>query len=489
MESNLQAIILILLAPFAGALAYGLLPLRAPRLNIFFGVISLLAGIGCALLIFLQLASGEVLKYAIGGWNSPLGIEFQVDRFNVLLVVFIYLISLLNLLHSQQVLTSLYPRSWHFHTLYLLLTTAFAGMLLTADIFNMYVFLEITSLTSYALIGRGDGRACRAAFNYLLVGTVGASFYLIGIGFLYLKTGMLSIEPLKEILAIHPDSEVVRVGFVFMLLGLMIKMAVFPLHIWLPNAYTYAPQPSAGLLAPLSTKVALFLMFKIVLSLFSLSYLEQYFHLQNFLVNLTAIGIIIVSLMALSQKNRVKSFTYIIIAEIGYIFGGFWLLNKHGMTGSAYHLFCDMLLTAGIFLFIGTIRIYFKHFTDHNLKGFFQTFPFAGICFLVTGLCMIGVPPTGGFVSKFYLLSGAIAQNQWLFVFSLLFASLTAAIIVFRIIELAFFNTETPIYVHLKQSSKTLVNFSLGTIAAGLILLGIFQQQLVDNIILPFLGL
>ena len=485
---QVQALILILLFPFFGALLNGLISLKNPRMSLLISLGSILSAILCVVYCCSVLPEGGSLKYYVGSWKPPYGIEFTADLFHLVLALFVLLIAFCNLLHCSPMLKSLFPRGRQFYSIYLILTVAFVGLIFTADIFNLYVFLEITSLASYALIGRGDGRACRAALNYLLIGTVGASFYLIGVGFLYIKTGTLNLHDLNIMISTQYDSETIRAGFSFILLGLMIKMAVFPLHSWLPNAYSYCPQPSVGLLAPVATKVALFLMFKISFELFPLEYIQQFDGLAYLLVNLMAVGIIILSLLALAQKNWVRAFCYFIVIEVCYIFGGFWLQNKSGLIGASYHIFADMVLTLGIFLFIGTIRLNFRAFVANRLAGLFRQFPLVSVAFLLISLSLIGVPPTAGFVSKFYLLKGAAEQQQWLFFASLLFASLTAVVIIFRIIEAGFFSepNET-LKPHYKNSMALMVSV-LSFLAVLLLLLGIYQKPFIASVIIPYLN-
>lgn len=483
---DFQPLILTLLFPFFGALVSGLVALKGPRLCRWIVLGSLFLGLICSLATVYEVLNFGTISYGLGGWEPPYAIEFKANIFNSSFLCFIYFVAILNLIHSTPVLRKLYPRGPQFYTLYLLLVTSFIGMSLTADVFNIYVFLEISSLTSYALIGRGDGRACRAAFNYLLMGTIGASFYLLGVGYLYIKTGSLNISDIASILPQVYSSSTVQIAFVFILLGLMIKMSAFPMHTWLPNAYTYCPQPTVGLIAPLATKVSLFLMIKIIVEVFSFDFVNSYFHFSSLLVNMTAVGIIIVCIIAISQKSLIKSFTYIVIAEIGYIFGGFWLQNQAGLIGAGYHLFCDIILTLAIFLFVGSIRNKYKTFTLDNLKNFFSEMPFTAFAFVITSLSLIGVPPTSGFVSKIYLLSGAVQAEQWLFLASLIFASITGAIIFFRIIEKSFFNDS-----HEKKeiNESSLVEIiPLYLVAFALVWFGIMQESFVETVILPYLG-
>ena len=422
---NFQPLILIFLLPFFGALISGLVALQGPKLCRGIVLYSLYISLFFAIITLLEVIGNQNLSYHLGAWRPPYGIEFTANIFNLTFIIFILIVAIVNLIHSNPILKKFYPRGPQFYTLYLLLVSSFIGMSLSGDVFNIYVFLEISSLTSYALIGRGDARAAKSALNYLFLGTIGASFYLIGVGYLYIKTGTLNIGHLSTILPGLYFSTTVKTSFIFIVVGLMFKMAAFPLHTWLPNAYSYCPQPTVGLIAPLATKVALFLLFKISFEVFGIENLISNYNYSDILVNLSAIGIIIVCFLAVAQKNLLRSFCYIVIAEIGYIFGGFWLLNKTGLIGASYHIFCDIILTLALFLFIGSIKSRYKSFEINVIKNIIIEMPVLTIAFLISCLSLIGLPPTGGFISKLYLLQGAYQANQFLFFGSLIFASIS----------------------------------------------------------------
>ena len=160
----------------------------------------------------------------------------------------------------------------HYYTLFVLLVTGLLGMTITGDAFNLYVLVEIAALTSYALLAMGKGRAYMSTFNYVIMGTIGACFYLLGVGYLYMKTGTLNMGDLSQLLPQLHYSEAILVGFVLIMVGVWIKMAFFPLHGWLPNAYTFAPIASSCLIAPLMTKVSVYIMIRMMFSVFNANY-------------------------------------------------------------------------------------------------------------------------------------------------------------------------------------------------------------------------
>ena len=215
-----------------------------------------------ACLLLSKVIGGEIISYKIGGWAPPLGIEYRVDAANAFVLFLVTAIATLVLPYARQSITAEIPQRSQtlFYTLFLLCLTGLLGVTTTADAFNVFVFLEISSLSTYVLIAQGsyqDKRALTAAFNYLIMGTIGATFFVIGIGFLYMATGTLNMADLADRIANQYDSRTVRAGFAFVLVGVGLKVAIFPLHLWLPNAYTYAPSAVTTFLAATATKVAI----------------------------------------------------------------------------------------------------------------------------------------------------------------------------------------------------------------------------------------
>jgi multicomponent Na+:H+ antiporter subunit D len=218
-------------------------------------------------------------------------------------------------------------------------------------------------------------------------------------------------------------------------------MAFFPLHGWLPNAYSLAPTGAGLLFAPLMTKVTVYLMIRVLLNVFTLDY-AFYSHplVQSGVVWGAAIAIVCASSLALGQRDLRRMLTYLIVAEVGYMVGGFWLANAQGMTGAILHIFNDAVMTLCLFLAAAAIASRTGRLSFDNLKGLYRTMPVTMAAFTVGAFSLIGVPPTCGFFSKWYLLQGAVQAGQWGFMGALIVSSLINAVLFFRIIELAYFN-------------------------------------------------
>ena len=431
-----------LTAPLVGAMllyAAGRLGSRI-TLPIVFGSLSI--SLAASVLVFAEVLHAGPFSYTVGNWEPPYGIELAVDHLGALMILLISSVSLAAALSSSRsVAAELHERRRPFFTLYLILIAGLYGLALTGDAFNLYVLLEITSITTYGLIALGRGRAALSSFNYIVMGSIGACFYLLGIGYLYILTGTLNMADLHRIIPLLDGrGAALATAFAFLMVGLWIKMAFFPLHVWLPNAYTDMPDGAAVLIAPLMTKVTIFLMIRVMFSIFSPVYeFIQHMGVQQTIVGVAAVGIVCASAMALGQRDLRRMLAYIIIAEVGYMVGGLWLANAKGMTGAILHIVNDALMTLCLFLAAAAIAHRCGGMEFDRLQGLTRRMPLTMAAFIVGALSMIGVPPTCGFFSKWYLLLGGIEAGQWLYVGALIFSSLVNAVLFFRIIEIAFF--------------------------------------------------
>ncbi|MCP4342318.1 MAG: monovalent cation/H+ antiporter subunit D family protein [Desulfobulbaceae bacterium] len=438
MSSHLPALIVII--PLMAALLVSIAGWLNSRfcfpiaLTAFF--VTLCVSIG----LFLDVIEQNVVTYRLGGWDPPWGIVYQIDHLSVLFLVLIFSVSLINLLANHKSIYEDFPdQIGPYYALYMLFITGLSGMVATGDAFNLFVLLEIASLTGYALIGMGDERAPLAGLNYLFMGTIGAGFYLMGIGYLYLVAGTLNMSDLASRLPALYESPVVLLAFALCITGIFIKMALFPLHGWLPGAYTHTSSVTGSLIAPLSTKVMIYVMMRICLSVFTPAYSFEKLTISGTLVWISVIAIIAGSIMALVQTRLKKMLTWIIIAEVGYVAGGFWMGNREAMTGAILHIVNDAVMTLCLFLCASAIIRQRCGDTFGDLKGLFREMPFTMTAFTIGALSIIGVPPACGFFSKWYLIAGGITAGHYVFVFALLFSSLVNALVFFRIIEISYF--------------------------------------------------
>ncbi|MFQ5654638.1 MAG: proton-conducting transporter membrane subunit, partial [Planctomycetota bacterium] len=301
------------------------------------------AAISAALLAAVLAAPEKVLSYAIGSWPAPWGIEYRVDPLGACVLLVVSVIAAVVTFYSRRSVSDEIPgdRQNFFYSLWLLAVTGLLGITVTGDAFNVYVLLEISSLTIYALVAMGkdrDRRALPAAINYLILGSIGASFILLGIGYLYMVTGTLNMMDMRERLVAMQDSRTVIAGFAFIMVGLYMKMALFPLHVWLPNAYTYAPSAVRALLAATATKVGIYMAFRFTYTIFGIDF--SFVRAPNSVIFIACAGLAIIfgSSCAIRQTNLARLLAYSSVAQIGYIVAGLALVNVDGVSGAVLHI-------------------------------------------------------------------------------------------------------------------------------------------------------
>ncbi len=426
------------------------------------------------------------ISYVAGNWAAPYGIELVVDHLSAVMLILISVVALLASVSALKSVGQELPgREYQFFALYLILIAGLMGLVLTGDAFNLYVMLEITSITSYGLIAMGKGRAPLASFNYVIMGSVGACFYLLGVAYLYLMTGTLNMADMAQILPTIGGGAAVATALGFILVGLWVKMAFFPLHGWLPNAYSLAPTGAGLIAAPLVTKVTVYLMVRLMFWVFSSDYLF-FTHpmVQSGIVWAATAGIICASALALAQRDLKRMLTYIIVAEVGYMVGGVWLANKTGLTGAVLHIVNDALMTLCLFLAVAAIVYKLGSGEFDKLQGIYRKMPITMAAFTVGAFSMIGVPPTAGFFSKWYLILGGIEAGHWEYVIALLFSSLVNAVLFFRIIEIGYFYKDEHDHGHeQRDEAPVLMQAPLVVCAVALIVIGLGSGPLVESII------
>lgn len=392
--------------------------------------------------LLLQVLDTGVIRYAIGGWAAPSGIEYYVDSLNASVLLLVSGISAIALIYAYKSIAKTVPTSKHylFYAAWLMCVTGLLGIVITGDAFNVFVFLEVSSLATYMLISFGENkRALTASFRYLVLGSVGASFILIGIGFLYAATGSLNMVDLAERI---PDSEsqrAVLVAFSFITMGVLIKAAVFPLHAWLPNAYTYAPIAVTAFLAGTATKVSLYVLLRFFFSIFGKEYSFSELLLTGVLLPASVAGFVLMSLVAIFQTDLRRMLAYSSVAQIGYIVAGFSLASQAGLTAGIVHILNHAMVKTALFMAVGCIIYKVGHAHRPSFESLFKRMPFTCVAFIISGLGLIGVPLTVGFVSKFTLIGAAMEQGWWLIAALILVSSLLAVVYVGRVIEVMLF--------------------------------------------------
>ena len=389
-----------------------------------------------------QVWGGKEISYHMGGWPPPWGIEVRVDELSALVLILVTLFGALVISVLRESLRAVMRNQRHslYYTTFLLCMASLIGITITGDAFNVFVFLEISSLSTYALIARGrDRRALTAAFRYLIMGTIGATFILIAIGFMYVVTGTLNMADLAARLPEHTDNRMVQASFAFFTIGIALKVAVFPLHYWLPNSYTYAPKATTAFLAATATKVSLYVMIRFFFDVYGIEFSFSQMRVDALLLPLSLAGILIASLTAMFQTDVKRLLAWSSVAQLSYMVLGIALLNVDGLTSSITHMFNHAMIKAGLFLTLAAMifRVESSHLND--LAGIGRTMPLTMGAFVVLGAGLVGVPLTAGFISKWYLVSAALDKGWIAIAATLIVSSLMAVVYIGKIIDVAYF--------------------------------------------------
>lgn len=454
-----DSLIFALVFPLLGALLATALPARAMLI----GLLSVsLNAVNIAALTAQMWHSG-VPRLDFGGWMPPLGIGFVADGLSVAMLAMTALVVLAVSVHASDyfqdkpVLQSgfqsglqsgLQPgRTRHFWPLWLLMLTALNALFLSADLFNLYVSLELLGLTAAALGALGGQRAAIAAsLRYLLIGLLGSMTYLLGVALIYTSAGTLDFAQLAARTTPEPMT---AIALGLMVLGLALKVALFPMHHWLPPAHGSAPAPVSAVLSALVVKAAFYLILRLWLQVFSAVTTPG---AATLLGVLGACAVLWGSWQALRAERLKLLAAYSTVAQVGYLFLFFPIMQElpegelraNLMAALALMAMTHGFAKAGFFLAAGTLQRQAGHDRIAALGGFMQRLPATTLTLALAGTALIGLPPSGNFTAKWLMLGGALATGQWWWALAILGGSLLAMAYVFRLLCGSFGSEPTP---------------------------------------------
>jgi multicomponent Na+:H+ antiporter subunit D len=451
----------------------------AALMGVIFSLVAAVAG------LVHVLTKGEI-HYYLSGWPPPFGIEYVLDPLSAFMSLIVIAIGVIVLAYPPGAGLRQIPRKGiPLYGVTLLLLSGLLGVIITGDLFNLFVFLEIYSLASYAMITLGGKRALVASFRYLILGSIAGCFYLLGVGFIYFSTGSLNMADVARLLPEIYQSPAIVAGAAFIVVGLCIKMALFPLHMWLPDAHSYAPSVIAAILASIQIEVPAYVLVRMLLTVFKPEYLSNYLPITGIIGWCAAAGIIVASIMAIAQSDFKRLLAYSTVSQVAYIGLGIGLANPLGVTGALLHILNHAFMKSCLFLVAGGIR-YQTGFREISwFVGLGQRMPLMMGAFAIAALSMIGIPPTAGFFSKWYLILGSIDAGNMAFVAVILVSSLLTAVYFFRVIEKVFAHPP-PTTQTVEPPPRILVPILI--LAAGVIILGLMNVLIVNKVLYPMLA-
>lgn len=481
--------ILIVLLPLSAALLSPFFSYFHKQAGKWIAMTALFGAFLCSAGLLLQTVAdgGQAIHYWMGNWAPPLGIEFVVDPINAVIVTMITFLAFLTAMFSTPFLKK---SNWlymgGYYTLMALLCVGLCGMTLTGDVFNLYVYLEIASLSGYGLIALGGNKGILAAFRYLLIGTIGASLYLLAIGFMYSMTGSLNMADLSVLLQDKMDSPLIILAIALLIAAFGIKAALFPFHGWQPDSYTYSHPGAAPLISGAMSKVPAYAMLRFFFYLFGAQHLFVQ-HGLTVIGILGAMGIILGSVMAIAQDDFRRMLAYSSVAQIGYIAVGLAIGSIYGLIGAVLHIVNHAFMKGSLFMVIGGIQYRFGEFRISQLGQIHKKMPFTVVTLCIAALGMIGIPPTGGFFSKWYIMLGAMTTQQYVYVAVLVISSLLNAVYFFRVMEFVFVNPDAKLKEVNPPAGKLELPLQMlipiVVMGLGILVLGFCNASIVDGII------
>ncbi len=478
-----QAPILAIVIPLLGACAAAMAP--SARAAWMISVAAAVFGAWMALAVAGEAMREGVLVYVLGGFDPPMGIALRIDAMGALMGLLIGSVGTLAAVFSGHSLVAEVRPEKHtlFQAGFLLCQAGLTGLVFTGDAFNAFVFLEVSSIGTYALVAVGerrDRRALPAAFNYLIMGTVGATFYVIGVGFLYAATGTLNMVDMAARLATLDQSMAVQAGFAFILAGLGVKAAMFPLHGWLPGAYAGGPSLISVLLAATATKAAIYLMVRFMFEVFPQGAAFGEAFLTWVLAPLAATGAIVCSLQAVFARELRRMIAFSSVAQVGFIFLGVSLANADGLSASLFYMVAHGLMKATMFMALGALALSIGARRLDDFAGVAREAPWTAVAFAIGAASLVGTPLTMGFLAKWGLIEAAIASGKVWIAVVIAAGSVLTVIYVGRMIEAMFFRPPLPGAPRAKEAP-------IGVLAPLLVLAGLsiwfgFDASLIEQL-------
>ncbi len=360
------------------------------------------------LFILSAICYGTHINYYMGGWNPFIGIPLVLDGLSGLMLVIINFIGLMSSIFSVRYIEKLYTSKLRYYGLFLLTIAGLNGLVLSGDIFSIYVFLELASIASYALVGFGnEAEELEASFKYLVMGTVASFFILLGIALLYGATGTLNLAGIATAIYTQGVTGPFKIAFILLISGFFIKAASIPFHSWLPDAHSTAPASISAILSGVVVKITgIYCIIRIVYNVFGVSPL-----ISHILLYIGLISIILAGIMAFMQTNLKRTLAYSTISQLGYVFFALGIGTPLAIFGAMFQLFNHAMFKPMLFLNAGSVDYETDEKDINKLGKLADKMPVTSTSTLIGSLSISGVPPFNGFWSKLIIIIAAIQAN------------------------------------------------------------------------------
>lgn len=412
-----------------------------------------------------------VLVYKVGGWAPPIGIAMVMDGLTVFMLVTVNVVAFLVSVYSIDYMKR-YTEKWIFYCLFLLMVSGMNGVIISGDLFNLYVFLEIAAISSYALVAFGtEHEELEAAFKYAVMGTVASTFILLGIVFLYSLTSTLNMADMSMELAKNSASSIVLLTSVLFLMGFGLKSAVVPFHAWLPDAHPSAPAPISAMLSGVLIKsLGVYSMVRIFFSVLGASP-----RILNTFMVLGALSMIIAVCLALGQWDLKRLLAYHSISQIGYVVLGIGLGTPLGILGGLFHLFNHSVFKSLLFLNSGAVEYATGTRDLQKMGGLKEKMPVTAGTSMIASMSIAGIPPFNGFWSKLIIIAACVETRHFGYAFLAVLASILTLSSFMKVQRYAFFGELKKSLINIKEApffmKLSMVLLALICLTGGLLLL------------------
>jgi multicomponent Na+:H+ antiporter subunit D len=433
---------------------------------------------------FSLFTDSQVLVYRMGGWSPTLGITLAYDHLTALIALALNIVGLCALLFSVRYL-DYYTGRWKFYALFMLVLAGLNGVTVTGDMFNLFVFIEISAVSSYALVAFGtDFDELEAGFKYMVIGEIGGTTILLAIALLYARASTLNMAVVSQVMTGLGRTPLFWFIVATFLVGFAVKMAMVPFHAWLPDAHPSAPAPVSALLSGVFIKVlGVYAMSRVMFNVFGLSRANSagFF---NLLIAFGVLSIVVGGLLAYAQRDYKRLLAYSSISQVGYILIGLGIGNYWGVVGALFHVLAHALGKGLLFLTAGSV----EHATGtrdlDRLSGLERRMPATAWSYLLGSLSLAGVPPFAGFFSKLFIIVGALSAGMyWLAILAALFSTVTLGYLA-RIASSVFFARKNREPTAANEAPALMVAAMLGLLVLTIVL-GVGFKPVLDRLVGP----
>ena len=448
-------------------------------------VVTMAAGLVLAVTgLVISLREGPI-HHEIGGWPPPVGIEYVLDPLSGFIASVVAFVGLMVAVYPVRAGFDTGPRRGSpLYGLVLLLLTGLSGVIMSGDLFHLFVMLEIYAIATYALVAMGGDRGLYASFRYLLIGTAGSGLYLLGVGFIYFSTGSLNMADVAGLLPDLAGSPTIAGALALIVTGLAVKMALFPFHVWLPDAHSFAPPAVAALLAAVQVKAAAYALIRILFDVFGPAYVAD-LQVTTLLAYFGAAGVVVGSVMAVRVKDIKRLLAYSTVAQLGFIGMGIGMASPLALIGAMFHVLNHAIMKSCLFLVAGGVLAQTGIKEIARYAGMWRRMPWTMAGFGVAALAMIGIPPTAGFFSKWYLFRGSLDTGQWVLTVVIVTSTLLTLGYFLRLFEQIFTQEPAEEAVEHAHEPEGRVVGPVAVLAGALLVFGLGNAVVITQVLDP----